>query len=190
MHLFKDTLTFWHVFFGKPQPSFFLDFHAFFSVSVTFVPNLFGPKDALIRLLAVSNRGGHDKRLQRISPRTVWTWAVIEVVSHQWQCHLQFDASMVDEYDSNTAGGIDCQHFECRGGGGGVGRWKLLGCLGRSSKFFEAHFFEAEKETVAGSTDGCYAGSCFLASVMQWDVEDFPPKNCSKMSVKISHLFF
>ena len=48
-----------------------MDFQAFFSVSVTFVPNLFGPKDALIRLLAVSNRGGHDKRLQRISPRTV-----------------------------------------------------------------------------------------------------------------------
>ena len=48
--------------------------------------------------------------------------------------------------------------------------------MGRSSKFFEAHFFEAEKETVAGSTDGCYAGSCFLASVMQWDVEDFPQK--------------
>ena len=114
IHLLSD------MFFLGPQPRFFSWIsRQFFSVSVTFVPNLFGPKDALLRLLAVSNR--HESRPKgfRGFVGTVWSWAVdLEVVSHQWQCHLQFDTSMVDEYDSNTAGGIDCQHFECRGGGG------------------------------------------------------------------------
>ena len=49
-------------------------------------------------------------------PKTVRKLAgEFEVVSHQWQCHLQFDTSMVDEYDSNTAGGTDCRHFKCHG---------------------------------------------------------------------------
>ena len=57
IHLLSD-MFFWGA--TATARVFFLDFQAIFSVSVTFVPNLFGPKDALLRLLAVSNR--HESR--------------------------------------------------------------------------------------------------------------------------------
>lgn len=78
---------------------------------------------------------------------------------------------MVDEYDSNTAGGIDCQHFECRGGGG-VG----VAAVGEA-KDGRLGF---EKETVGKLLEVLTLAMLevvfFWASVMQWDVEDFPQK--------------
>ena len=92
---------------------------------------------------------------------------------------------MVDEYDSNTAGGIDCQHFECRGGGG-VG----VAAVGEA-KDGRLGF---EKERVGKLLE--VLTLAMLEVVFFWPVlcngmlRIFPKNNCSKMSVKTSHLFF
>ena len=194
-HLFeKLTVTFWHGFLGGPQLPrfFFLIFRQCYLCSESFWSKRTLEFD-LLRSLSWSRQKG----FQTIS-RTVWSWPGIEVVSHQWQCHLQFDTSMVDEYDSNTAGGTDCRHFECHSlvegwGGFGVGGPLLLvwpRWVGWDSKFCEAIFLRQKKRRLLEVLTVAMLEVFFWSVLCNGMLRIFRQKTCSKMAVKISQLFF